>query len=174
MAEPDGGAAGLGPAEGLTAGQTEQVQARVRLLIQITTRAGKYRKGLLAAAARLSPEEAAIISGLERHGLQVSQLRDVLCGGHVLIDDPQLYDDWRFAAVSHPRISSHHRDIDKAKYPDIGMRGAVVREKDRTATPASRTRQKRLLGSPIDGLQPAQSRRSTLYAGDGEGREGRT
>jgi len=129
VAEPDSGAAGPGPAEGLTAGQTEQVQARVRLLIQITTRAGKYRKGLLAAAARLSPEEAAIISGLERHGLQVSQLRDVLCGGHVLIDDPQLYDDWRFAAVSHPRISSHHRDIDKAKYPDIGMRGAVVREK---------------------------------------------
>ena len=31
--------------------------------------------------------------------------------------------------VSHPRISSHHRDIDKTKYPDIGMRGVVVREK---------------------------------------------
>jgi hypothetical protein len=27
------------------------------------------------------------------------------------------------------RISSHHRDIDKARYPDIGMRGQVVREK---------------------------------------------
>ena len=129
VAEPDDGAVGRAPAGGLTAGQTEQVQDRVRLLIQITTRAGKYRKGLLAAAARLSPEEAAIIADLERHGLQVSQLRDVLYGGHVLIDDPQLYDDWRFAAVSHPRISSHHRDIDKAKYPDIGMRGAVVREK---------------------------------------------
>ncbi|MBV9095282.1 MAG: hypothetical protein JO132_15620 [Streptosporangiaceae bacterium] len=117
------------PAEGLTAGQTEEVRTRVRLLIQITARAGKYRKGLLAAAARLSPEEAAIIAGLARHGLQVPQLKDVLCGGHVLVDDPQLYEDWRFAKVSHPRISSHHRDIDKAKYPDIGMRGALVREK---------------------------------------------
>ena len=57
------------------------------------------------------------------------QLHDVLCGGHVLIDDPQLYENWRFTKVSHPRISSHHRDIDKTKYPDIGMRGAVVREK---------------------------------------------
>jgi hypothetical protein len=99
----------------LTAERTEEVRARVRLMIEITARAGAYRKGLLAAANHLSPEEAAIISDLERHGLQVSQLRDVLCGGHVLIDDPQLYEDWRFAEVSHPRISSHHRDIDKAR-----------------------------------------------------------
>jgi hypothetical protein len=120
---------GEAPAEGLTAEQTELVRTRVRLLIQITARAGKYRKGLLAAAGRLSPEEAAIIADLARHGLQVSQLRDVLCGGHVLVDDPQLYEDWRFTKVSHPRISSHHRDIDKARYPDIGMRGVVVREK---------------------------------------------
>jgi hypothetical protein len=113
----------------LTAEQTEQVRTRVRLMIEITARAGTYRKGLLAAAVHLSPEEAAIISDLERHGLQVPQLRDVLCGGHVLIDDQQLYENWRFAKVSHPRISSHHRDIDKTRYPDIGMRGQVVREK---------------------------------------------
>ena len=31
--------------------------------------------------------------------------------------------------ASHPRISSHHRDIDKKLYPDFGMRGPVVREK---------------------------------------------
>ena len=123
------GRPGGAPAEGLTAGQTEEVRTRVRLLIQITARGGKYRKGLLAAVAGLSPEEAAIISDLERQGLQVPQLHDVLCGGHVLIDDPQLYENWRFTKVSHPRISSHHRDIDKAKYPDIGMRGVVVREK---------------------------------------------
>jgi hypothetical protein len=117
------GRPGGAPPEGMTAGHTEEVRTRVRLLIQITARGGKYRKGLLAAAARLSPEEAAIISDLERQGLQVPQLHDVLCGGHVLIDDPQLYENWRFTKVSHPRISSHHRDIDKAKYPDIGMRG---------------------------------------------------
>jgi hypothetical protein len=113
----------------LSAEQTEVVRTRVRLLIEITAREGAYRKGLLAAAGHLSPEEAAIISDLARNGLQVSQLHDVLCGGHVLIDDPQLYEDWRFTGVSHLRISSHHRDIDKARYPDIGMRGQVVREK---------------------------------------------
>jgi hypothetical protein len=98
-------------------------------MIEITAREGAYRKGLLAAAEHLSPEETAIISDLERNGLQVSQLHDVLCGGHVLIDDPRLYEDWRFTNVSHLRISSHHRDIDKSRYPDIGMRGQVVREK---------------------------------------------
>lgn len=98
-------------------------------MIEITARAGAYRKGLVAAARRLSPEEAAILSDLERHGLQVPQLHDVLCGGHVLVDDPQLYEDWGFAKVSHERLSSHHRDIDKTLYPDIGMRGDVVREK---------------------------------------------
>ena len=113
----------------LTAEQTELVRTRVRLLVEITARAGKYRNGLLAAAAQLSPEEAAIIVDLSRHGLQVPQLRDVLCGGHVLVDDPELYKKWRFERVSHLRISSHHRDIDKARYPDIGMRGQLVREK---------------------------------------------
>jgi hypothetical protein len=119
-----------------SAEQAERTRARVRLLIDITARAGEYRKGLLAAVARLSREESAIIADLERHGLQVPQLHDILCGGHVLIDDPQLYEDWRFRKVSHVRISSHHRDIDKKKYPDIGMRGYVVREKlhGRTAT----------------------------------------
>ena len=109
--------------------RAELVRTRVRLMIEITARAGAYRKGLLLAAKHLSPEEAAIISDLERHGLQVPQLHDVLCGGHVLVDDPQLYEKWRFARVSHVRISSHHHDIDKSRYPDIGMRGQVVREK---------------------------------------------
>jgi hypothetical protein len=107
----------------------EVQRARVRLIIEITSQTGAYRKGLLAAADRLGPEEAAIVSDLVAHGLQVPQMRDILCGGHVLIDDPQLYDKWRFESVSHHRISSHHRDIDKTKYPDIGMRGVVVREK---------------------------------------------
>lgn len=109
--------------------RAEQVRTRVRLMIEITARAGSYRKGLVSAAERLSPEEAVILADLEAHGLQVPQLRDVLRGGHVLVDDPQLYEDWRFAKGSHPRLSSHHRDIDKSVYPDIGMRGHVVREK---------------------------------------------
>ncbi len=110
-------------------GTLEEVRDRVRLMIEITARAGAYRKGLVAAARRLSPQEAAILADLERHGLQVPQLHDVLCGGHVLVDDPQLYEDWQFGKGSQPRLSSHHRDIDKTRYPDIGMRGQVVREK---------------------------------------------
>jgi hypothetical protein len=98
-------------------------------MIEITARAGAYRKGLTQAAERLSPEEAVIIADLEHNGLQVPQLHDVLCGGHVLVDDPKLYEAWRFDKVSHPRLSSHHHDIDKTLYPDIGMRGQVVREK---------------------------------------------
>lgn len=98
-------------------------------MIEITARAGAYRRGLLKATKSLSPQEAAIIADLERHGLQVSQLHDVLCGGHVLVDNPDLYEQWRFKKVSRQRISSHHQDIDKAMYPDIGMRGKVVREK---------------------------------------------
>lgn len=144
--------------------QAELVRTRVRLIIEITARAGAYRRGLLSAAKRLSREEAAIISDLERHGLQVPQLHDVLCGGHVLVDDPQLYEKWRFARVSHVRISSHHHDIDKSRYPDIGMRGQVVREKlhGRTAqgtwvqlekTPAAFG--KRKLPSPADVLHLA-------------------
>jgi len=111
------------------AAETERVRARVRLLVEITSRSQTYRRGLAAAASRLTPEEAAIMADLEQHGMQVPQLHDVLCGGHVLVDDPDLYDSWRFDKVSHERLSSHHRDIDKTRYPDIGMRGAVVREK---------------------------------------------
>ncbi|MET9485053.1 hypothetical protein [Streptomyces sp. NPDC006638] len=120
------GGAAPGP---VSARRTETVRDRVRLMIGITARAGEYRRGLLRAAEHLSPEEAAILSDLERHGLQVPQLRDVLRGGHVLVDDPGLYEAWRAGKGSHPRLSSHHRDIDKKLYPDIGMRGHVVREK---------------------------------------------
>ncbi|WP_405783163.1 hypothetical protein [Streptomyces sp. NBC_00859] len=116
-------------ADAARAEKADAVRNRVRLMIEITARAGAYRKGLVEAARRLSPEEATILSDLEQHGLQVPQLHDVLCGGHVLVDDPQLYKDWLFDKVSHPRLSSHHRDIDKKLYPDIGMRGHVVREK---------------------------------------------
>ena len=121
-----------GARPGRPAGESRKAReerTRVRLMIEITARAGAYRKGLLTAAAKLSPEEAVIISDLEERGLQVPQLRDILRGGHVLVDDPELYQKWWFKSVSHRRISSHHRDIDKTRYPDIGMRGVVVREK---------------------------------------------
>jgi len=120
---------GAAASDDVRARQAEQIRERVRLMIEITARRGAYRRGLVAASRGLSPEEAAILSDLEQHGLQVPQLHDVLCGGHVLVDDPALYEDWKFDGLSRPRLSSHHRDIDKARYPDIGMRGHVVREK---------------------------------------------
>ena len=113
----------------LGARETERIRTRVRLMIEISARSGSYRKGLEKAAGRLTPEEAAVVADLEHHGLDVEQLRDVLCGGHVLVDEPSLYDRWRFPKGSRERLSSHHKNIDKQRYPDIGMRGPLVREK---------------------------------------------
>jgi hypothetical protein len=114
----------------------ERVRTRVRLLVQLTTRHGGYRRGLVQAAKSLTPQEASVLADLEAHGLDVNQLRDVLCGGHVLVDNPDLYERWRFPKVTRQRLSSHHRTVDKVAYPDLGMHGPLVREKlhGRTAT----------------------------------------
>ena len=116
--------------------EAERVRTRVRLLVQLTTRHGRYRRGLVQAAKTLTPEEASVLSDLEAHGLDVNQLRDVLCGGHVLVDDPELYERWRFPKLTRQRLSSHHKTVDKRIYPDLGMHGPLVREKlhGRTAT----------------------------------------
>lgn len=112
----------------LSGPETERVRARVRLMVEITSQVGKYRSGLARAAKRLMPSEAAIIADLERHGLDVPQLREMLCGAHVLVDEPELYDAWLFSK-SRQRLSSHHKTVDKERYPDIGLKGPVVREK---------------------------------------------
>ena len=116
--------------------QAERMRTRVRLLVQLTTRHGRYRRGLVHAAKSLTPNEASVLADLEAHGLDVNQLRDVLYGGHVLVDDPELYERWRFPNVTRERLSSHHRTVDKQSYPDLGMHGPLVREKlhGRTAT----------------------------------------
>ncbi len=105
------------------------MRQRVRLMVEISARPGIYRRGLEAAASRLTPQEAAVLADLESHGLDVIQLRDVLRGAHVLIDEPSLYKRWLFPKVSHQRLSSHHPDVDKRTYPDVGMRGPLLREK---------------------------------------------
>jgi hypothetical protein len=107
---------------------TDQIRRRVRLMVQISARPGVYRRGLVKTAERLTPQEAVVLADLEHHGLDVVQLQDVLRGAHVLIDDPSLYQRWQFPGLSHQRISSHHHEIDKHKYPDYGMRGPVLRE----------------------------------------------
>ena len=108
--------------------ETERVRTRVRTMVQITSRVGAYRAGLALAARRLTSSEAAIIADLERHGLDVAQLREVLCGAHVLVDEPGLYESWRFPK-SRERLSSHHKTVDKSTYPDLGLKGPLVREK---------------------------------------------
>ena len=108
--------------------ETARVRARVRLLVEITASKGGFRKGLASAAKRLTPSEAAILADLEGHGLDVVRLREVLCGAHVLVDDPEFYETWKFPK-SRERLSSHHKQIDKTQFPDIGLNGPVVREK---------------------------------------------
>jgi hypothetical protein len=112
----------------LSGEETERVRTRVRLMVEITARSGAYRRGLALAARRLTPAEAAVVADLERHGLDVVQLREVLCGAHVLVDDPGLYERWRFPRTRE-RLSSHHRTIDKSRFPDLGLKGPLVREK---------------------------------------------
>src|SRR5436190_14308807 len=112
----------------LSGPETQRVRRRVRLMVEITSRVGVYRAGLALAARRLTPSEAAIVADLEQHGLDVPQLRDVLCGGHVLVDDPDLYGRWRFPK-SRERLSSHHKTVGKRRYPDLGLKGPLVREK---------------------------------------------
>lgn len=117
------------PAAPTSLNPTERMRRRVRLMIEISARPGVYRRGLEQAAVRLTSQEASVLADLEHHGLNVLQLRDVLRGAHVLVDDPALYERWQFPKVSTQRISSHHHEIDKAKYPDYGMRGPLLREK---------------------------------------------
>src|SRR5699024_1931246 len=115
-------------APGLSDVEADRVRRRVRLLVDITSRVAEYRDGLRRAADRLTRHEATIIADLEQHGLDVTQLREVLWGGHVLVDDPDLYEAWRFPK-SRERLSSHHKSVDKETYPDLGLKGPLVREK---------------------------------------------
>ena len=73
---------------------------------------------------------------LAAYGLDVIQLRVLLRGADVLVDESDLYERWPSPEVSHERISSHDLEVDKREYPDYGMRGPLVREKlhGRTAT----------------------------------------
>jgi hypothetical protein len=146
---------------GLSPEETERIRTRVRLMVEITARSSRFRRGLLEAAERLTPEEAAVVLDLEAYGLDVIQLRNLLRGAHVLVDESYLYERWLFPEVSHERISSHHPEVDKREYPDYGMRGPLVREKlhGRTAhgtwlqlekTPATMTAGKRKLPTLTD------------------------
>lgn len=85
--------------------ETVRVRTRVRLMVEISARAGRLRGGLMQAAERLTPEEASVVADLEAHGLDVIQLRNLLQGAHVLVDESYLYERWLFPRVSHQLIS---------------------------------------------------------------------
>jgi hypothetical protein len=100
---------------------------RVGALTRVQLLVSKYRRGLAEAAAGVTGPESAVLQDLQDRGLDASGLRVMLHGGHIVIDDPDLYDRWVFAG-SVQRLSSHHRDVDKKKYPDYGMTGPFVRQ----------------------------------------------
>ena len=52
----------------------------------------------------------------------------MLWGGHVLVDNPDLYERWRFPKGTRERLSSHHRTVDKQLYPDLEVLNAVGAE----------------------------------------------
>lgn len=112
----------------VSAEEMDRIRTRVRLMIEMTARAGRFRRGLQQAVARLSEEEVTVVADLERLGLDVTGLRDLLQGTHVLIDQPDLYERWMFPRRSRQRVSTHHAEVDKARYPDYGIRGPLVGE----------------------------------------------
>ena len=67
------------------------------------------------------------MSDLVDRGLSIPALVSFLQGAHLMIGDVALYERWIFPS-SRPRLSSHHRSIDKARYPDYGYEGPLVRE----------------------------------------------
>ncbi|WP_156822479.1 hypothetical protein [Demetria terragena] len=123
------------PTAAVDSAEATRVRRRVQRLVDISARVGTYRDGLDDASQKLSDHEATIIGDLERYGLDLLQLEELLRGGHVLVDAPDLYEKWRFPK-SRERLSSHHKTIDKAEFPDLGFKGPLVREKlhGRTAT----------------------------------------
>ena len=120
------GRPGGAPAEGLTAGQTEEVRTRVRLLIQITARGGKYRKGLLAAAEHhpctgcgdpnLLPDSAtdvgAVVARVSGFATVSLQMRGTGCSGgaYDLFGYPSDYDAYdAVEIVSHQNWVANHK-----------------------------------------------------------------
>jgi hypothetical protein len=69
---------------------------RVRALVSLQLLFARYRKGLSEASDRVTPEETLVLRDLEERGLDAEGLRVMLSGGHVVVDDPELYERWSF------------------------------------------------------------------------------
>ena len=111
------------------------MRTRVRLLVQLTTRHGRYRVGWSKRPRPSRQRRPQCLRTSKSTARRQSAARRAVWR-HVLVDNPDLYERWRFPKVTRQRLSSHHRTVDKVTYPDLGMHGPLVREKlhGRTAT----------------------------------------
>lgn len=100
---------------------------RLALLVKVASMAGDFSPRLAGAVDAATDEEVRIMSDLVDRGLSIPALVSFLQGAHLMIGDQALYERWIFPA-SRPRLSSHHRTIDKTRYPDYGYEGPLVRE----------------------------------------------
>ena len=110
----------------LTEEQTAPVRTRVRLFIDITALGRQLSPG--GGAPRTQPGRGGDHRRPGRRRLQVPQLRDLLQGGHVLVDHPQLYEKWRFTKASHrgyPATTANRQEA----VPGFRDGGPVVRKK---------------------------------------------
>ena len=123
MSEPETGPPG-GPGPGFD--ETLE-RRRVVAMVALQLLFAKYHAGLADASERVTEREMVILRDLEACGLDAQGFEVMLSGGHVVIDDPALYERW-VSSGSVERLSSHHRDVDKKQYPDYGMTGPLVRE----------------------------------------------
>jgi hypothetical protein len=97
------------------------------LLVKIAAAAGDFSPQISRAVAVATDEEVRIMSDLVDRGLSIPSLVSFLQGAHLLIGDKSLYERWIFPS-SRRRLSSHHRTVDKTRFPDYGYAGPLVRE----------------------------------------------
>ena len=159
------GATGVTARAADAAGET-LARLRVNGLVSLQLLFVKYRKGLADASRRATDKELFVMRDLEERGLDAEGLRVMLGGGHVVIDDPELYERWVFPD-SDQRLSSHHREMDKKQYPDYGMVGPFVRQSLMAArlrapgSSGSARRRRSSSGSTSDGAISCTSRTSS-------------
>ncbi len=112
---------------GATSREDAVARRRLSLLVAVAATAGDFSPRLADAVAEASDAEVRIMADLVDDGMSIPALVSFLQGAHVIVGDEGLYRAWIFP-TSRPRLSSHHRTIDKSTSPDYGLDGPLVRE----------------------------------------------
>lgn len=105
----------------------EEERTRLTVLVRLAATAGRFSPKLAGAIDESSDAEVRVMSDLVERGMSIPALVSFLQGAHVLVGDDALYQRWIFPN-SHPRMSSHHKVVDKKATPDYGLEGPLVRE----------------------------------------------